>query len=164
MKAACHPDRNGGDESMFLFVSALEEHVEECLAVGHDHGGATSSHHEDRGGTAAGDREDAPAAVPFEPGDHALLIVRALRLAHDHGRQQTAIVDLLHLLADYQQASSGRGELAEQKGASYKQLRYLAALADIPPIEAYELGKRIPMSQSMCHHLISTLREGGQAA
>jgi len=31
LKAAAHPDRNGGDGNLFIFLTALEEHVPLCV-------------------------------------------------------------------------------------------------------------------------------------
>jgi len=67
---------------------------------------------------------------------------------------------VLLLLRDYLQATSGRGQLSEQRGATYRQLKYLSVLADVEAREMYEVAERVPMSQAMCHHLISILKEG----
>jgi hypothetical protein len=32
LMTAAHPDRNGGDGELFVFLTALREHVEECAA------------------------------------------------------------------------------------------------------------------------------------
>jgi DNA-binding MarR family transcriptional regulator len=49
----------------------------------------------------------------------------------------------------------------KQRGATYKQLKFLSVLAKIPAHDVYELAERVPLSQAMAHHLIDKRAKGG---
>lgn len=154
--ARVHPDA-GGNHEEFLFLSAARERVESCRGrcdrgpgPGPECGGSRS--YETGADRTGADR------IRFPEGrvDHVELVARARGLARGHGRVLGAV---LARLAGYQQATSGRARLAEQRGATYKQVRYLAALADVAPREMYEAAERVPMSQAMVGYLITELKE-----
>lgn len=163
LRARVHPDA-GGSHELSIWTAALLEHVESCADVVLCRAHSTQTT-QDRSapytgnGNGSGQSGEDSARVPFEaPVDHVALLIRAL----DLGQELLGPVgNVLLLLSDYQQATSGRGQLAEQRGASYKQLKYLAVLAEIPAREVYAVAERVPLSQAMAHHIITTLKNGG---
>jgi len=172
LRARVHPDA-GGSHELSIWTAALLEHVESCadvvLCSAHstqttqDRSAPYTGNVQGNGGhaSASSGGEDV-ARVPFPyPVDHAELLVRALEVVLGDEDLDDHVAGLLCLLGSYEQATSGRGRLAESRGASYKQLRFLAALANLEPKAVYDLGERVPLSQGMCHHMISKLKEGG---
>jgi len=170
--ATCHPDKDGGDAELFLFLTGLKEHVEGCAVLCSNHTGNTTqdrnSYYQDRAyGNGNGERggyareeQDTAARIPFAdyPVEHIDLLRRALRIGQESAG---GAENVLLLLRDYRQATSGRGQLSEQRGATYRQLKYLSVLADVEAREMYEVAERVPMSQAMAHWCIQTLKEGG---
>jgi hypothetical protein len=157
--AELHPDR-GGSHELFVWGQGVREAVENGAAT--SNGGRCSECR----GPARQVRQDRPGQddptprVPYpQRVDHTELWLRAIRYGHE---LVGPVGDLLLELRDHEQATSGWQQLAEQRGATYRQLKYLAVLADIPAREVYEIGERIPLSQAMAHHIISRLK--GRAA
>jgi hypothetical protein len=151
--ARTHPDA-GGSHELSLYTQALLERAEGCRCPSV---GSASEASSERFA-----REDAPARVAFDfHGDHVVLIRRAAEIGSE--MLDSDIEDmhggLLFALLGYQQATSKRGKLAERRGATYKQLKYVAVLSELEPQDVYAVAERIPMSQAMAHYLISELKD-----
>src|SRR3954469_15861321 len=84
--ATVHPDRDGGDAELFVFLTALKEHVEGCRAVEPLYGSEPAS---GRGRAPTERREpDEPDRVPYDPDlgsedNHLMLTRRALSIAQE---------------------------------------------------------------------------------
>ena len=95
--ATCHPDKDGGDPELFLFLTGLREHVEGCSVLCSNHTGTTTqdrnSYYQDRAygngsggrGDSAREEQDTAARIPFAdyPVEHIDLLRRALRIGQE---------------------------------------------------------------------------------
>src|SRR4051812_33599111 len=76
--ATVHPDRDHGDEELFVFLTALKEHVVHCTTVELSRRSHGQRHHDVQ--------DDDPDRVPFDPDlggadEHLALTHRVLSIA-----------------------------------------------------------------------------------
>jgi hypothetical protein len=152
--AAAHPDRNGGDDSLFLFLTAVREHVEGCRQP------PVEVH---LGPNGAG-------RVPFDeqlghPDEFVNLTLRALSIAE---RAENPFSGVLRLLLDCCPPAHGPGRraLRQCRGATYKQLAYIGHLVGMNSAERvrfYELSRSVPLSEAHAAHIIDSLKEQAAA-
>jgi hypothetical protein len=147
--ALVHPDA-GGDHEAFLFVTAVRETLE-ALPSRCSCNPLAGQHNRRHAGQSAYIREapytaDATARVPFSaPVNHGALLDLAVR----EGKRRTdEIGALLTMLASYKQNTSGRHQPAEQRGSTFKQLKYLSILAGVDAKACMSAQKN-----SCCHKL-----------
>src|SRR3954453_13302428 len=86
--ATVHPDRDGGDAELFVFFTALKEHVEGCRAVEPLYGGETASGPRPSSAPTERREHDEPDRVPYDPDyggedNHLMLTRRALSIAQE---------------------------------------------------------------------------------
>ena len=119
---------------------------------------------EDRGGRS-GERED---RIPFDPSlvganEHVALTMRALFIG---SCVDEPFASVLGLLSDCRSQDHGRPALRQSRGATYKQLAYVAHLLGISGTQRrgwYALARAVPLSERHAHHLISRLKKEGAA-
>ena len=145
--ARCHPD-SGGTGELFVWAQSLREAVE---------GGGVSTRSPCGSCEGRNAGPEPSSRVPFDPGlDHHALTLRALTLGRETGGPAGR---LLAGLTSYPQPTHGRPQLAEGRGASYRQLKFLAVLAGIPARELYAAAEQVPLSQAHASHLIDELKD-----
>jgi hypothetical protein len=164
--AVAHPDRNGGDHELFVFLTALQEHILECATLEP----VLDSSRRREGSTWRPTQQDqGQDRVPFDPDlgvadEHLMLTHRALSIAQT---LEEPLRSLLLLLLDHDTTDHGRDALRQMRGASYKQIAYGAHLAGLPSEERsrlYEVARSIPLSESHASHIINELKKHQAAA
>jgi hypothetical protein len=159
-----HPDA-GGDHEAFLFVTAVRETLE-ALPSRCSCNPLAGQHNRRHAGQSAYIREapytaDATARVPFSaPVNHGALLDLAVR----EGKRRTdEIGALLTMLASYKQNTSGRHQPAEQRGSTFKQLKYLIKVSIYIGWRrckgVYVCAEELMLSQASVAYLIDTLKE-----
>jgi hypothetical protein len=141
--ATCHPDRNNGDHELFLFLTALREHVESC--------DVPSPQSYTTGSSAE--------RIPFDEqlgyvDEHVTLTMRAISIGQ---REVEPYRSTLGLLLDCSSQVHGRPALRQCRGATFKQLAYAAYLVGMSKTERvrwYELARSIPLSEKHISHII----------
>ncbi len=150
--ATVHPDRDQGDEELFVFLQALREHVEECGGVLPSDAGTYSGH-------PGRDSGPEPDRVPFDSSlNFAELTRRALALAPDVGEPYAWLLEELY---DSPIAYHGRGETQQRHGATYKTLAAIAHAAGFTKAERvgwYRVAESVPLAQAHASHLLGKLR------
>ncbi len=142
-----HPDR-GGDGELFVWTRSLQERVmggcEACLGPDQRAAG--------EGGFAEyAERVDFP-----DYADHDRITSRALHMAADVGEPYARLLEILVGCI-----SSPTYHYQERRGASYRQLAYVAHLAGMSADERvgwYEVARSVPLSQRHASYLIERLR------
>jgi len=162
--AAVHPDRNGGDGDLFIFATALEEHVRGCLAgYGRDAPYGSPFADANRGGAGeAGTSPTEPDRVAFDPAlgnadQFVELTCHALQVGRDVGEPYGAV---LGLLIDCAAHDHGRAVPRQSRGASYRQLAKIAHTCGWSKDERvafYRLAESVPLSDHHCAHLLGRL-------
>jgi hypothetical protein len=155
--ARAHPD-SGGSHELFLWVSALQEHVLSGLQSGPTHWGMTSAQYAppnpaDGDGPAVGER------VPFSvPANFERLTLRALNMSEE---VEEVYARLLRLLADcfesYEPPLSGQ----QQRGATYRSIAALCHRAGMTKAERtrfYRICEDVPLSQRHIGHMLAKLQ------
>jgi hypothetical protein len=167
LKAAVHPDRDAGDHELYVFLTALEEHVARCQrscggnsALAFTNAGEAYYSSAERSGSAR---------VPYDEqlgyaDEHVTLTLRAISVAQ---RVEEPYREVLMLLIDCPSYEHGRAAMQQMRGASYKQLGYMGRLVGMNEAQRsrlYELARTIPLSQTHAHHIIERLVEERRAA
>jgi hypothetical protein len=144
-----HPD-GAGDHDLFIWTRSLFEHIagDDAEEMPRQAQRQPPKHH------TTGER------VPYEVGAFDFLTRKAVAMADD---LPDPFARLLHLLDDCE-AAAGDVTLsrAEEVGATYKQLAYIAHLAGMSTSERmqwYRIGAEVPLSQRHAGHLVSRLKE-----
>ncbi len=147
--ALVHPDR-GGDHDLFVWASALREHVAGELT--------DPPIHERPLRTTTADTARVP--YPSTVHDFDALTRRALDLAREVPR---AYAWLLELLSDCRPSHSGRLLREQGRGASYRRLAAIGHLAEFDKDARgrwYRVAEEIPLSDRHAGHILSRLKEG----
>jgi hypothetical protein len=145
--ARTHPDA-GGDEALFVWTTALREHVagDSIEPPAHTHPRRTSAADTDR--------------VPFEGGlscPFAELTHRALTLAESVGKPYAS---LLWLLTDCGPAYGGALVREERRGASYRRLAAIGhrvGMSKAQRVKWYRLAESIPLADRHAGHILGKL-------
>ena len=145
MKALAHPDA-GGDHELFLWIASLHEHV-----AGDDIEPARPRPH--RTPECETERVSFEAALGFDA-----LTTRALALSRTAGDPYGGVLALL----------TGCWEPAHpiircRRGASYRQLAYIAHLAGMTTAERsgwYRVAEGVPLADAHAGHIIERLKGG----
>jgi hypothetical protein len=156
--AIAHPDRATGDHELFVFLTALREHVQGC--IGH-YVAELNSHSRCR--ESNGGHDDRNDRIPYNEqlrfvDEHSMLTHRALSIAET---VEEPFCGVLRLLVDYNDAEHGRRALRRCRGATWRQASYVACLASTSKGERlrwYELCRSIPLSEVLASHLTNRLR------
>lgn len=154
LKATCHPDA-GGDHELFLWIVALEEYVHANL-TGFGREAPYSA-----GQSRRADSEQ-PDRIPFDPhecGDHLALNLRALGIADE---VEEPYASLLRLLVDCGAGWSGREQVLERRGATWRSVAAIAHEAGLSYEQRqrwYRIAEYVPLSQKMAGHILSRLKE-----
>jgi len=169
LKAAAHPDRNGGDGDLFLFLSALEEHVAQCprmSCVGVGEGGYAGPGY----GGGQGQSQEEKDRIPYESGlgwadTFVDLTLRALSIAEGEVEPYRSV---LLLLRDCPAHEHGREAMRQCRGASYPQLAkigHMVGMSRAGRAGFYEVARSIPLSEAHAKHILGRLheREAGAA-
>jgi len=149
--ASVHPDRDGGDHELFLFLQGIREYVEECGSRHRDVHDLV--HHRGH----ARDRIPYDEALGFVD-EHTMLTHRALSIAET---VEEPFCGVLRLLVDYDNIEHGRRALKQCRGATWRQAGYIAHLSGVSKAERqrwYELCRSIPLSEALASHLINRLK------
>ena len=149
--ATVHPDREDGAHELFVFLSALREHVEECG------GGSVSKLHSSRRREADGDRLLYDSSLGYVD-EFVTLTLRALSVGQ-HVEEPYRWV-LGHLI-DCDATDHGRKAERQCRGASYKQLAAIGHKFGMSRAERcrwYEVARSIPLSDQHAHHILSKLQ------
>lgn len=96
------------------------------------------------------------------PGTFDDLTMRAFDIAEEVGGPYRPV---LALLTDCISADHGREELRQRRGASFKQLAYIAGMARFTKEERqewYGIAEFIPLSERHASHLIDRLKKGAR--
>ena len=158
--ARAHPDAGGAHE-LYIWTSALRDHV--CSSCAQDPDYVTRR---DQGGPPGSPTSPGFAArVPYEEafgraGSFAELTRQAVMFA-ESGAVGEPHASLLRLLADCYEAHDGTLYRQQMRGATYKQLAYIAHLAGMTPAERrawYQIAERVPLSQRHAGHLVAQLQ------
>lgn len=159
--ASVHPDRAGGDHELFVFLSALREHVEECLGAAKPGGAFAPAN--------AGPREE-PERIPYDPSfgnadAFVGLTCRALEIA---GRVGEPYNSALSLLGDCpaHEGPYGRAVPRQSRGASYRQLAAIAhtlGWSKAQRVRWYRVAEEIPLSDAHAHHILARLPQRSAA-
>lgn len=150
LKAAAHPDRNGGDHDLFVFVSALEEHVRECLA-GEGESKRPEPDPQPKRPPDGKPRVPYPAGTDFEECTRTALRYASLGKPYGH---------LLSLLADCQPLENLSHE--QNRGASYKRLAAIVHLWQMTKMERvgwYRVAEDLPLSDRHASHILGKLKK-----
>jgi hypothetical protein len=157
--ATVHPDRDDGDAELFVFLTALKEHVEQCTAV------EVSRRYDNfqAAGTSKVAPEDDSARVPFDctfgsEDQFYRLTHRALSIGQT---LEEPFRSLLLLLLDCCPTDHGRRADKQSCGATYKQLAYIAHLVPCNKeqrVRWYEICRSIPLAEAHASHIISSLK------
>jgi len=149
--ASVHPDR-GGEHELFLFLTALREHVEGCSRQRDGiHPAHNRGYHHDK------DRVPYDEALGFVD-EHTMLTHRALSIAET---VEEPFCGVLRLLVDYDNIEHGRRALKQCRGATWRQAGYIAHLSGVSKAERqrwHELCCSIPLSEALASHLINRLK------
>jgi hypothetical protein len=155
--ARVHPDQ-GGDESLFIWATALREHVEGSEA--HSPIGQRPNESQAREYDDSIERVDFGLAFS-RYGSFGELTMAAVTMARDvspvYGR-------LLRLLRDCYPGSSENPIMRRQEnqGATYKSLAavaYKAGMSKEERIGWYRVAESVPLAQRHVGHIISRLQE-----
>jgi hypothetical protein len=158
--AICHPDRGAGDDALFVWVTALREHV-----VGDAIEDARTAYQRRQppphpsGASSHSERLDYSSAFD-KAADFRDLTAQAVALA-ESGAVGEPYAQLLRLLSGCYPAQDGPLMRAQHQGASYKALAYAAHLAGMSTSERvrwYRICEQIPLSQRHASHLIGQLQ------
>jgi hypothetical protein len=161
LMATVHPDRDGGDAELFVFLTALREHVEECTHVKT----VIDASRRREGSTQSATHQDQADCVPFSGNlDFDVLTATARSVADDVCEPYASC---LGLLADIERASAWDTTLYRQqrRGATYKQLAaigYAVGMTKRERVEWYRVCEAIPLSRRHAGHILSKLK--GRAA
>src|SRR5215212_9876955 len=145
--ARCHPDA-GGDHELFVFLSALREHVEGC-----ESGSVVQIHPSSR-------RREEPKRIPFDSSlgyvdEFVTLTMRALSMGQHVEEPYRSV---LALLIDCDATDHGRRGERQCRGASYKQLAAIGhkfGMTKPQRCRWYEVARSIPLSDQHAHHILS---------
>ncbi len=152
--ARCHPDA-GGNEEVFVFAQGVREAVASCAPAARQLCERCPSTP-----TGARPAEDT-ARIPFDPDlrDPVTLTCRAISLAEEVAHPYSAA---LRLLANCSPAAHGRLQLAERRGATYRQLAAIAHAVGMSypeRLEWYTVAESVPLSQRHAGHILSRIKE-----
>lgn len=155
--AAVHPDRGGvEDGELFVWLSNVRDVLAELPGAESASAQNFCSRYSPRQHDEAAD----PDRIPFDPAiDHADRVFFALRWYADAPEPWRSVVMLLR---DYPHASSGRREAKQRKGATWRQLAYVAHLAGMSREERrewYLIAESLGVSEAMAGHIIKRLKE-----
>jgi hypothetical protein len=162
--ATVHPDRDGGDAELFVFLSALREHVASCrvkpvLDSSRRREGSTKhSKQHDHGQ----DRIQFDASLGAED-EFWTLTHRALSIGQT---VEEPFRSLLALLLDCGATNHGRRADQQSRGATWKQVAYTAHLAGFNAAQRsrwYEIARVIPLSEAHAAHIINSLKRQAAA-
>jgi hypothetical protein len=156
--AVAHPDRNDGDGELFVFLTALREHVESCSVAVYQRP-PVEHHHV---GREDQDRVPYDAALGAED-EFWTLTHRALSIAQ---RVEEPFRSLLLLLMDFCPTDHGRRADKQARGATYKQLAYIAHLVPCDKEERirwYEICRTIPLAEAHATYVVNELKRRAKA-
>lgn len=164
--AVAHPDRNGGDGDLFVFLTALREHVEGCCAGSFPN--LERFAHANARANATGTGE-APERVPFDPilsnaDEFVRLTGRALEISGEVGEPFAAV---LLLLVDLPAHDHGRAVPRQSRGASYRQLARIThtlGWSKEQRVRWYRIAESVPLSCAHASHIILGLQKSGRRA
>ncbi len=150
LMSVVHPDRDGGDSELFIFLQSLREHVEECS------GGSIAALHPSR------HREDSKR-IQFDQdlgaeAEFTTLTMRALSVGQ-HAEEPYRSV--LMSLIDCDATGHGRRAARQCRGASYKQLAAIGhrfGMSKTQRCRWYEVARSIPLSDQHAHHILGRLQ------
>jgi hypothetical protein len=154
-----HPDA-GGDGELFVWISAVKEAV--CSGQPRKHAEAPTREEPRRKDAGHRNADDAPDRVPFDAEESfdqltSLVLERAGMVADVFG-------ELLLLLGDCRPMADM--ERQQRRGASYRQLAYVAHLANMSKRERvgwYRLAEDVSLADRHVSHLISRLKKSEAA-
>jgi hypothetical protein len=162
--ATVHPDRNDGDRELFVFLTALREHVEEC-----GEGPSPRLHRTGPYWTGGeDDRTGGPERIPFDEqlgyvDEFLVLTHRALSIRK---REEEPYRSLLALLLDCPATDHGRRAERQCRGASYKQLAAIGHMVPLNKAERcrwYEIARSVPLSDAHASHILGELKRQAAA-
>jgi hypothetical protein len=161
--ATLHPDSDAGDQELFVFLTALREHVEGC------HGTSVAAYPDVRTTRDPTPRDGAkPDRIPYDPqlgyvDEFVDLTLRALSIGK---RSEEPFRSLLALLLDCDATDHGRRAARQCRGATYKQLAFIAHLAGCDAEERfhwYEVARTVPLSEAHAGHILTELKRQAAA-
>jgi hypothetical protein len=145
MIARCHPDA-GGEHDLFIWSMATRD-----VICGGELGSEIPRRGPDRGG-----RE----RVPFDRyANFEVLADRAVTMADAVAQPYSY---LLSTLSNCYPAAEGALQNQQRRGATYKQLAYIAHLAGMSKAERvqwYAIAESVPLSQRHAGHILSWLQK-----
>lgn len=154
--ARVHPDGGGGHEE-FLFLMAVREALAEPCGCRRN---SMTGHRTEQ------PTEERPERIPYDPSlglpdTFTELTMRAFDVGFEEGDPYRSI---LALLTNCPTHDHGRQELKQRRGASYRQLAYIAHLSGLTGEERkawYEIARSVPLSEKHAGHLIERLKSWG---
>jgi hypothetical protein len=165
LMASVHPDRDHGDEELFKFLQSLREYVEGCMDA--SRGVCANANHDSHFATASNRHRGAdfatPDRIPYDPAlgaeeEFLTLTLRALSIGQ---REEEPYQSLLRLLLGYAPTDHGRRADKQARGATYKQLAYVAHLAGLSTWERsewYAIARSVPLAEAHAAYLIGELK------
>jgi len=158
--ATVHPDRDGGDAELFVFLAALREHVEECAggSVAELHSSRCRKRGRDHGRDHDSDRIHYDAQLGYVD-EFVMLTMRAISVGQ---HVEEPFRSILALLIDCGATDHGRRAARQCRGASYKQLAAIGHRFGMSKAERqrwYEVARSIPLSDQHAHHLLGKLQK-----
>ena len=148
--ARAHPDA-GGQHDLFIWLGSVRDHVLGSLPG------------------EVGKPSETTDRIPYDPDlgyidEFVTLTARALSVGK---HAEEPFREVLGKLIDCPAHTHGRAASKQERGASFKQLAYIAHLSGFSGEERlrwYELARSIPLSEAHAGHLIARLKQEREAA
>jgi len=157
--ATVHPDRDHGDKELFVFLTALREHVEECSRHREDPANRVGTcDHQDLGDHSQLGRIPYDAALGYID-EFSMLTLRAISVGQ---HCEEPFRSVLLVLMSCGASDHGRRAARQCRGASYKQLAAIGhrfGMDKAQRLRWYEVARSVPLSEAHAHHILSSAQE-----